>query len=330
MLLVLLAAVGLSPAHLGSGDDVVPRDTVSVVVSITPALPAGVRLDVVGGDTFLRVRAKGHDVDIPGYGNDLYIRIGADGRVEENKSSRTSFLNTSRTGGSDAKYSAGVAPKWETVSTSGLAMWHDHRIHWMGKGTPPTVEENGKVQDWTITFAVDGTVHTVKGTLFLKDRAGVSWWSLIGISALVAASLLRGPRRRWLSLLTWLSALSCMVGFLQWRDLPSGAQITPVMAVLGVFALLVTNAAMAFQVDAERKPEKRVRATFISSSLAAGGGAILLLSGILNVDQLRAAYFPMMGPLWLGRFTVATMIGIGAAAAIDGAFRVMKVQPQTS
>lgn len=328
MFLVLFAAFGLAPSHLGSGDDVVPRDTVSIVDSVTPPLPAGVRVDVVGGDTFLRVRTRGHLVEIPGYENEPYVRIGSDGKVEENKSSRSSFLNTSRLGGSDAAFSPGASPRWVTVSTSGSAMWHDHRIHWMGRGTPPTVAADGTVQKWQVPVTIDGTVHTVSGTLFLKSRAGAQWWSLIGVSALAAAALIRGPRRRWLSLLTWLSALSCLVGFLQWRDLPAGAQITPLMLVFGAIALLVTNAARAFQLESERRPEKRVRGALVSSSLSAGGGVMLALSGILHLDQLRAAYFPMMGPLWLGRITVATMIGVGVAAAVDGVMRVMKVEPQ--
>lgn len=329
-LLVLVAALGLAPSHLGSGDDVAPRDTVSVVDSVSPAFPAGAAVDVVGGDTFLRVRSRGHTVAIDGYDGEPYLRIDRNGNVEENRSSRTWFLNRSRLGGADADFDSVAPARWVTVGTAGTVMWHDHRIHWMGKGTPQTVDDKGTVQHWTVEIVVDGTGHTVSGTLYLKDRAGVQWWSLIGVSALVAAVLLRGPRRRWFSLLTWLSALSVLVGFLQWRDLPSGAQITPLMLVFGGVALVVTNAAMTFQKQAERDPKKRVRSGSVASSLAAGGGATLAVSGILHLDQLRAAYFPMMGPLWPARFTVATMIGVGLAAAIDGALRVVKVGPQES
>ena len=307
-----------------------PRDTVSVIDSVTPALPPGVQVDVVGGDTFLRVRSHDHAVRVDGYGNEPYLRIDRSGLAEENKSSRTSFLNRSRFGGSESGFDPNAAPRWVTVSRAGAVMWHDHRIHWMSPGTPTTVDAAGTVQKWDVPVVVDGTVHVVSGTLILKERAGTGWWTVIGIAALSSATLLRGSRRRWLSVLTWLSAMSCLVGFLQWRDLPAGAQITPLMLMFGVVSLLTTNSAMVFQKEADRDPKKRARSGAIASSLAAGGGAALLVSGIMHLDQLRAAYFPMMGPLWTARLTVGLMIGIGGAAAIDGVVRVMQVQPKQS
>ena len=130
LFLAVLAATGLAPMHLGSGDDVQPRDTVSVIESVTPAMPAGVRVDVVGGDTFMRLRAYGHVASVPGYEGEKYIEMTADGTVRENTASTTSKLNVNRFGNADVSDETGDV-SWRTISHNGTAMWHDHRIHWM-------------------------------------------------------------------------------------------------------------------------------------------------------------------------------------------------------
>ena len=91
-MLSLLSLVAFTPAHLGSGDDVQPRDTVSVIESVVPALPATVRVSIVGGDTFLRIESDGVPVEVHGYDDEQYLRISAAGRVEVNVNSTTSVL----------------------------------------------------------------------------------------------------------------------------------------------------------------------------------------------------------------------------------------------
>lgn len=336
-LLALVLAAGAVPAHLGSGDDVVPRDTVSVIESVTPALPTGIVVDVVGGDTFLRVRSSGHEVGIPGYENEPYIRIRPNGDVFENRSSDTWFLNRTRFGSGtapqvvdDGSPAATGTESWVSTGKNGTAMWHDHRIHWMSPSTPPTIDGKGTVQEWKVPFTVDGKLHTVAGTLFLRDRASVLWWAAVPMSALVALWFSRGARRRWYTFVTSASALACFVGFLEWWDLPAGARVTPLLLMFGVGALLVANIATALQKEADSKPAKRQKNEWMAASLAAGAGVSLAIVGWMNTDQVRAAYFPFMGSLWLPRLTVTGIIGVGIVAAIDGVVRVMKVEPQQS
>ena len=338
-LFALFLAVGVVPTHLGSGDDVVPRNTESIIESVSPALPPGVMVDIVGGDTFVRVRSRGHEVEIRGYENEPYAMIRPNGDVLENINSTTWILNRSRYGtnvppeptvddatNADPADSAG-AGNWRTIASSGSFMWHDHRIHWMSPSTPPTIDDKGTVQNWTVPIVVDGATHTVKGTLYLRDRASVLWWFVIAVAAAVAAVLARGARTRWYAAITWVSALSCFVGFLEWRDLPSGAQITPLMLLFGIGALIVANTATALHKSAGKNPKKRAKNEWIASSLAAGAGVTLVISGWMNTDQVRAAYIPFMGPLWVARVTVLSMIGVGLVATIDGVIRVMRVEP---
>lgn len=319
IVLAFLVALGAVPGHLGSGDDVRPRDTVSVVQSVSPALPDGVSIDIVGGDTFLRVRATGHSVTVAGYEDEPYLRISADGLVEENTASQTSSINTSRYGGT-ATSTAGALPVWRAVASDGTVMWHDHRIHWMSPVRPAVIDPDGTVLKWEVPVAVDGTVHTVRGTLYLRDRATAAWW-LLGLVGLGAAALLaRAHRRRYYAAVLAVGAWSAVTGYLQWSALPAGARITPLMLVFGAGTAL-TGAAALF---AARRTDPR--SDWVASSLAAGAGAAMLVATWMSYEQVLSAYVPTAGPVWTARANVAVLLGFGVVAVIDGVMRVMRVE----
>ncbi len=316
-------AAGPSPAHLGSGDDVAPRDTVSTVQSVTPSLPAGVKVDVVGGDTFLRLRASGHTVAVAGYEGEPYLRVSPDGTVEENVSSPTSFVNASRFGGTVPSM-ADTGENWQRTATDGTVMWHDHRIHWMSPSRPAVIDTDGTVLRWEVPLTVDGTVHTVRGTLYLRERASALWWA-VGLAGLALAALLALSRRRaYLLAVAGVGAWSTVTGVLQWLSLPSGARITPLLAVFGAGALIAGVAAVAVA----RRGDWR--SDWVASSLAAGAGTAMLVVTWMTWTQVRAAYVPMLGPVWTARANVAVLLGFGLVAVIDGVMRVMRVEPLPS
>lgn len=72
LMMGLLSVLPFPAQHMGSGDSVQPRDTVSVIESVKPALPDGVKVDIVGSDTFVRVQSVGHDVMVTGYKRALH------------------------------------------------------------------------------------------------------------------------------------------------------------------------------------------------------------------------------------------------------------------
>ncbi|MFM8826924.1 MAG: hypothetical protein ACKOFT_07580 [Actinomycetota bacterium] len=319
IVIAVLVALGVVPGHLGSGDDVRPRDTVSVVQTVTPAFPPGVRVDIVGGDTFLRVRASGHSVTVAGYEDEPYLRISAAGLVEENTASPTSFINTSRYGGTSGS-TADAPPVWRTVASDGTVMWHDHRIHWMSPTRPAVINPDGTVLRWEVPVAVDGVVHAVRGTLYLRDRATRAWWAA-GLAGIVLAALLaRSHRRRYYVAVTAVGAWSALTGFLQWVALPAGARITPLMLVFGAGTALTGAAAL---VVARRTD---LRSDWVASSLAAGAGAAMLVVTWMSYEQVLSAYVPMPGPVWTARANVAVLLGFGIVAVIDGVMRVMRVE----
>lgn len=320
MLVALLSLLPVAPAHIGSGDAVQPRDTEAVIESVSPALPEGVEVSIVGSDTYVRVVSDGVAVEVPGYEGEPYLRIAEDGTVEVNDASATSLLNSERYGRVDVgSFVASAEPRWRTIATDGVAMWHDHRSHWMSPLRPATIDDEGTVQTFDIAIVVDGTAVTVSGTLYLRDKAPVLWWSTAVVGAALAV-LLALRRRNWFfgSVVT-VAAAGAVVGALQYLGLPDGARITPVMLLFSLGALAVSGAAMM--------PRFRSNEALVAMSLNAGAGATLAVTAWLCSDQVRAAYVPGLDQEWLARLVVPVMLAVGAVSVIDGVVRIAFPRP---
>jgi len=188
-ILVGAAVVALS---LGASS-IQATNTEAVIESVVPTLPAGVSIDVVGADSFLRVRAAGHVVEVPGYEGEPYLRIDGDGRTRVNEASASAILNRDRYGSTAATDATSETPRWRTTGSNGTLLWHDHRIHWMSRSTPPTIDEAGTVLEFDVPVVVDSTTHVVSGVLYLRDEASPAWW---GIAVLAAAAMYVASRRR--------------------------------------------------------------------------------------------------------------------------------------
>ena len=303
---------------MGSGDSVQPRDTVSVIESVTPALPDGVTVDIVGSDTFVRVRSVGHDVMITGYQNEPYMHITTTGDVLVNDGSQTTLINGNRYGNVDtSKFVESPTPVWRKIGSNGTAMWHDHRVHWMSPKRPAPIDTLGTVVEWKVPFSVDGVATTMTGTLFLREKASVLWW-LAGFAALLCAVMLSVRRRREFFAATFLmSIVGVVIGAIQYVGLPDGARITPLILMFSSGASVVAAVSMFMQ--------RRGKASqHIAVSLNAGAGATLVVCAWLCADQVRAAYVPGIDQEWLVRMLIPVLLGIGFVATIDGVTRIMR------
>lgn len=163
-LLCLLAA---SPALGHEGNP----DYRSEIESVRPSVPGvGFEVQNYDADIELVVRA-GHEVVIYGYEGEPFARVLRDGTVQKNERSPATYLNTDRYAEAQVPASADAkaAPEWKTVDDSGTLRWHDHRMHYMAKGTPPQVTDESKrtkVFDYEIPLRIDGREGAVDGTLF--------------------------------------------------------------------------------------------------------------------------------------------------------------------
>ena len=318
LILGLLSVLPFPVQHMGSGDSVQPRDTMSVIDSIAPALPAGVEVDIVGSDTFVRVQSDGHDVMVTGYKDEPYMHITTNGDVFVNDGSQTTLINGNRYGDVDtSSFVESPNPVWRKIGTNGIAMWHDHRVHWMSPKRPAPIDTVGTVLEWKVSMSVDGVATTVAGTLFLREKSSVLWW-LAGFAALLCAVVLSGRRRKEFFALTFLmSMVGVVVGGMQFVGLPDGARITPLILMFSSGAAVVAATSMFMQ--------RRGHASqHIAVSLNAGAGATLVVCGWLCADQVRAAYVPGIDQEWLVRVLIPALLGIGFVATIDGVTRIMR------
>jgi hypothetical protein len=252
-------------------------------------------------------------VAIPGYEQESYIEISSTNEVRVNVNSITYLLNQTRYG-SDVPEVTTDQVTWETVSTNGEYMWHDHRVHWMSQKPPATINDDGLIQTWVIPLTVDAQDVIVSGELYLRDAASRLWWGVgvIMLIATVALSVLN--RRALITLLLGISTAGTIIGALEFLGLPGEARITPLMFIFSVVALSLS--AVAIIADTKNR-------SVVVDPLIAGIGLTFLVLTWQVRDQVRAFYIPGLEAEFLARILVPSIFGAGIVALVDGVKRVV-------
>lgn len=318
LLAAFAALFGIVPS-LAAPATVEPRDTQTVIESIVPALPDGVTLDVLGFDSYLRLRAPGRDVQIPGYENEPYLRIDRDGSVWFNEGSKTWALNSDRYGRVDlSRFTATDSPSWVRDRTDGTALWHDHRVHWMSTARPSVLDDRGTIQDFTLAVVVDGTTHTVTGALYLRERASIAWWAtgLVAIFFFVGFAVWRRRAFTWTAPVV--GTVAATVGAVQWFGTEPGARVVPLLGAFGALAAVVGVVGLVVG------RSRTTRSSLMSAAMNAGSGATLVLVAVLTADHVRSAYVPGLEWAWMARALVPVVLAAGVVATIDGVARVVR------
>jgi hypothetical protein len=320
-LLVLAAGpAGADPAKPGDYRSEVTgvglvEDEDGELVPIPDAAPVeGVTFEVRGGDSFLEMTVEpGVEVEVPGYEDEPYLRVLADGTVEENELAPTTFQNRDRYGTEvppDAD--ADAEPRWVEVATGGQYAWHDHRIHWMSPDAPPSVQGgggSGKVQDWNVPFVVDGEQAAVFGTL--DKVAGTSPLPWLALALVVGGGgWFLGRRKVSVAVPAMTVAgglIATYVGFREVASQPAAAGASPLPVVLGAIAL-----ALALVGAGLGARGKAVAADLCGlASAAALGGWVLLRFAVLSNPVLPtdlAANVDRVGTTLVLAFAVASAV----------------------
>jgi len=190
---MMLAALLSPTAHAHGGNP----DFRSEFRAVAPAVP-GLQVQVLNyDDRLLLINRTGKTVLVRGYEREPYARLLADGTVEVNRRSPSFYLNEERYGGTPVPKDAGpdAPPRWSQVSKTGRFETHDHRIHWMSKGTtPPQVKDEGKrtkVFDWRVPIEVGAQPAALTGTLFWEPDSGggVPTAAIVALAALVVLTV---------------------------------------------------------------------------------------------------------------------------------------------
>ncbi len=191
-----LASVQAASAHEAG------EDFLSVVNNVRPTI-AGLKVNVAERDEALRlVNKTGKTIEVRGYEGEPYLLLLPSGEVKVNDNSPTRYLNEDRYAQTGVPKSATpkAPPDWRTLNKTGVAEWHDHRIHWMTTEKPPKVknaELKTKVFDWSVPILVGSEKVTVAGSLFWdpqedEDAGGGSSPVLPIVGGIVAALLIAG------------------------------------------------------------------------------------------------------------------------------------------
>lgn len=301
-------ALGAGPA---AADPAGPTDFLSKVTEVDPEV-AGIDLEIIGGDSFVLLSVSpGVHVDVVGYTGEPYLRVLADGTVEENQLSPSKYLNEDRYAASEipAEADGEAAPKWEVVAGDGSFAWHDHRTHWMSDINPPGKGPGDQVAEGVIPLFVDGVEVDVTVASVWQDPPS-SLPMVMGITvgiALAVAGIRRGGG------ITSAAILGCalgagVVGMIAFLSVPT--ETAPSLALWGLPAMALALGLIAVL---RRSLNERTRNVVLLVAALE-----LVVWGISHWGWLWPAVLPTNAPFWLDRFVGAAVLtgAIGATVAV--------------
>lgn len=304
LLTAALLAAG-SPRALA--DPPGPTDYRTSIVGFDPPVD-GIRAEIVGGDSFVVLTVDpGLTVDVVGYQGEPYLRFGADGTVERNERSPTSYLNEDRYADVDIPPDADPAavPEWATVARDGSYAWHDHRTHWMNDARPPGRSPGDVILEGVVPLVVDGSE---------VDLSVESIWEESPSPLPVAAGILLGAAAAFLAVrarrtavgVAGAAALGTALGGWAYLSVPAETEPSSTMWLIPLTAFGL--AILAVIVERRGTPSVARVAT-----IAAAGE--LAAWAVTRWDWLWRAVIPTDLPFWLDR--------LGTAAALSGAIVVI-------
>lgn len=325
---VLVVTTLVASAAPAAADPAVPTNYRAEITGVEPELPAGVEVEVAGGDAFLVVEAdEGVEVIVRGYGppeEEPYIRITPDGVIEANTLSPAYYLNDDRFGDVEVPEEASptAEPRWERIGSGHRHAWHDHRIHWMSPEPPPPVratpDEEHTVISWEVPITVEGRTVRIRGETTWVPSASVIPPLAVGLlaaAAVAGGARLLGRRATAAGLVVG-TALATVVS----AGALAGAVVDrgPVIFELAV-AVLALIASVAALVLHRRRPDEADR-------VGIGAGAFLVIWGVLRLDAVTASVFPSPLPGGFIRLAVAAALGL-AVACVATAVRARSAPP---
>ncbi|MDQ1369006.1 MAG: hypothetical protein QOF20_1359 [Acidimicrobiaceae bacterium] len=322
----LVASAAPASAHSVSGVGATNwRTTLS---SITPAT-AGLTVRVVENGSRLEVTNHGPEVVVLGYDAEPYLRIGPQG-VFINTRSPAAYLNCSRSGCSVPPIAdSNAAPKWEQFSSGRTALWHDHRIHWMGNQLPPEVArapgERHVQAQFTITMLQGPNRITVRGEYTWVPGPGPFPW-LVLAAALAAVAVVVAVTRSWL-------VLAVATGVVVAVDLGHAVAVAWSWAGGPLFRVAQLFEGSSYQIPGWILGALGVRLLWRGrargrQAAACAGASAVLFTGLLDFPVLSRSQAPFAGPIGLDRLCVAVCLGLGLGVALGALALIRADRPR--
>ena len=330
-LVVGFVVVTAGPAAAHGVGGLEPTNYVTTVAGITPPAP-GLHVRAVDVGTSIELRNdSAHDVIVIGYQREPYLRIGPRG-AWQNVRSPAVFLNRTRVPTQEAppgQYDAKAAPEWRKISTAPVAVWHDHRTHWMGTEDPAIVRRDpGRphvvIRDWQIPLRMDGRKLTVTGDAGWVP--GPSPWPwVLGAVALAVAVVARCRLRAWAVVMQAALAVLIVSETIHvigaWQATTASVGSRALASIYSIGGVIIC--ALALWWLRRRDPWAATPAVLIA------GLFVLVAGGLADVTALTRSQLPTSLPDAVGRLTVMIALGIGSGLVIAAALRLRAPQAPT-
>lgn len=319
----VVAAILVHTAGPAAADPAGPTDYLTTIESVEPPT-ASIEVRMIGGDSFFEVtQLQPVLIEVVGYEGEPYLRIKADGIVEENRLSATTYLNEERYGAGDIVpefVDNSADPVWARVGSEGRYAWHDHRSHWMNPQRPPGAEPGDTILEAVIPLVVDGTAVRVTVASTLQPSPSPVAWIAGGLFGLVGVGLmfyLRSP-------ILGAAAAPWMLfaGLAEVFSVPpeTGPAITLWLAPVLAFSALVWAALARW----------RSWNPLLEIGLAMVAGTQLFVWGVLGLSALWKPILPTELSWPLHRAIVALSVVVGAgmmAVAGRNVWVLLRTQP---
>ena len=317
---VIVAMPAPASAHTVSGPR--PTNFRTTLRSLSPRL-AGIDVNVLDlGNNLELTNRTAADVVVLGYDGEPYLRVGPRG-VYENLRSPATYLNRTRTGTTPvpaiaSRTRASTAPRWHRVSSGRTAIWHDHRVHWMGASLPPAVQRDPgafhRVQArWVVPLRYDGRPVSITGTLdWVPGPSGRMWLpAIVGLGAVGFAAAYR--KRRGAAMACVFALVGVDLAHTVTAEVSrSGTQLAKMAQFFGDnFVSVIVWIAAALTIRGLRRG-----AVVARYGLVLVGAMVALVSGLADLSSLWKSQLATVGPYALARAEVAAGVGLGAGIAV--------------
>ncbi|MCC5947283.1 MAG: hypothetical protein JJT89_02410 [Nitriliruptoraceae bacterium] len=313
----LVALLVLGPAGAAFADPAGPTHFRSTATQIETAdgEDPGIGLEIVGGDAYLVLDARGRSVAVPGYEGEPYLRFDADGSVWVNERSPARWLNDARFGSLEVEVPVGASadapPEWRMVSRGGVWSWHDHRIHFMSPSLPAQVDPTaGTVQavtSWEVPLTVDDDEVVVRGELDWVPGPSTlvsAIWG--GLAALGAVGLLLAGASRAPAVTGVAALVTGASGAAATWTMPAGADVEPALLVLPGVALVILAVGRWWARQGDPRAEWVVT----------GAGVPIGIWGVVQIGALTRPIVPGPLPVAAVRPIVAVALAVGVGTVL--------------
>ncbi len=318
-------------AHTLSGPR--PTDFRTSIDAVVPAVP-GLTVRVVDlGNKLELTNRTARDVTVIGYDGEPFLRVGPDG-VFENLRSPATYLNRTRAATGTVAPEALQAtpttpPDWHRVSGGHSAIWHDHRIHWMGAGLPPAVRADPGhfhgIRRWSVPLRDGAVAVSVRGSLdWAPGPSGLPWVPLI--LALLALAFAAVISRRAVPAVVAVVVLVAgdAAHTIAAEIARPGSSLAKTAQFLGdnfVSVLVWVFAGLTVAALARRRAEALYGIVLV-------GAMVALVSGVTDLSYLWSSQLPGVGPDVLGRAEVAVALGLGVGLAAGALWALRRSAPE--